>query len=93
MERRAFLTALLGGVLAATMAEAAPLAGQDAAASGALDTLEAEFMQGPPQPRAPGAATLPARPADPRPRRKNWHRYRQRNRRPLPPPPRHRRRP
>jgi len=90
MERRAFLTALLGGVLAATVAEAAPLAEQTAATSGALDTLDAEFMQGPPQPRAPGAATLPARPGNPRPRQKNWHRYRQRNRRPLPPPPRHR---
>lgn len=87
MKRRAFLTALLGGVLAAVTAEASPRDDRPAAASSALDTLGAEFTQGPPQPRAPGAATLPARPGQTRPRRKNWHRYRQRNRRPLPPPP------
>lgn len=90
MERRAFLTALLGSVLAATTAGAASTEEQAATAANTLDTLEVEFTQGPPQPRAPGAATLPARPHNPRPRRKNWHRYRQRNRRPLPPPPRHR---
>lgn len=91
MERRAFLTALLGGVLAATAAGATSIDERPAAATGALDAQEAEFMQGPPQPRAPGAATVPARHGAPRPpRRKNWHRYRQRNRRPLPPPPRHR---
>ncbi len=87
MKRRAFLTAFLGGVLAAVTAEAAPRDDRPAAASSALDSLDADFTQGPPQPRAPGAATLPARPSQTRPRRKNWHRYRQRNRRPLPPPP------
>jgi hypothetical protein len=93
MERRAFLTALLGGVLAATTAGAAAIEERPAAAvPSALDTLEAEFTQGPPQPRAPDAAPLPTRPHNPRPRRKNWHRYRQRNRRPLPPRSRHRRR-
>ncbi|KRE20655.1 hypothetical protein ASE66_07300 [Bosea sp. Root483D1] len=90
MERRAFLTALLGGVLAAVTAEAAPIERLPTPTAGALDTLDAEFTQGPPQPRAPGATSVPAHPRNPRRRRKNWHRYRQRNRRPLPPPPRHR---
>lgn len=87
MERRAFLTALFGGILIAATAEAAPRDERSIGAASALDALDAEFMQGPPQPRAPGAATLPAGPRDTRPRRKNWHRYRQRTRRPLPPPP------
>lgn len=90
MERRTFLTALLGGVLAAVTAEAARAEGLPTPMAGALDTLDAEFTQGPPQPRAPGAVVTPAHPRNPRRRRKNWHRYRQRNRRPLPPPPRHR---
>ena len=87
MERRTFLIALFGGVLSAATAEASPRDEQAAAAANALDRLDAEFTQGPPQPRTPGAATLPAGPRDTRPRRKNWHRYRQRNRRPVPPPP------
>jgi len=90
MERRSFLISLVGGMLIAATAKTAPVEARSAVATSALDTLDAEFTQGPPQPRSPGAATLPARPENPRPRRKNWHRYRQRNRRPLPPPPRHR---
>jgi hypothetical protein len=87
MERRTFLTALLGGVLAAATGKAATSEERPATEAGVLDALDAEFTQGPPQPRAPGVATVPASPRNPRPRRKNWHRYRQRNRRPLPPPP------
>lgn len=87
MQRRTFLTALFGGVLAAATSKAATIEDRSASLPGALDALDSEFTQGPPQPRAPDAAVVPAAPPNTRPRRKNWHRYRQRTRRPLPPPP------
>jgi hypothetical protein len=62
MERRAFLTALLGGVLAATTAGAALTDERPAAATGALDAQDAEFTQGPPQPRGAGRCDRPGSP-------------------------------
>jgi hypothetical protein len=91
MNRRDFLTGLLGLAGAVALgrgADAGELSGEVAAA---LDSVPVEFAQGPPQPRVPGGPR--PEPAPPRSRRKNWHRHRQRNRRPLPPPPRHRRPP
>jgi hypothetical protein len=91
MNRRDFLTAMLGLAGAAAMSGAADAGDLSREVAAALDTVPAEFTQGPPQPWAPGDPR--PEPRAPRSRRTNWHRYRQRNRRPLPPPPRHRRRP
>jgi hypothetical protein len=89
MNRRDFLTAMLSLAGAATLGGTADAGELFKAAAAALDTVPAEFTQGPPQPRASGDPR--PEPRAPRSRRTNWHRYRQRNRRPLPP--RHRRRP
>ncbi|MCO5091067.1 hypothetical protein [Bosea sp. (in: a-proteobacteria)] len=91
MNRRDFLTAVLGLAGLAALSRAAAADELSGEARAALDTASVAFTQGPPQPRAPGDPR--PEPAAPRSRRTNWHRRRQRNRRPLPPPPRHRRPP